>query len=95
MVEIRVCGHEGCGLLHHVGGVTLVSFSSSQEAAVVKHILTGGVQGPVVALSRVTGFTRDFHETVIERQVVANAVLPGWELLPVVWKPVHDKITDS
>lgn len=58
-------GHEGCRLLVHLYGVSLVTFSSAEKTTVVKHIFTAGIQGPVVTLPRVARLPGDFHEAVI------------------------------
>jgi len=49
-----------------LGLVPLESFSSAQKAAVVKHVLGRRVQGPVVPFPRVSRFSRDLDEAVVE-----------------------------
>jgi len=74
---------------------SLEALSSTEETAVVEHVLGGWVEGPVVALTRVAGLPGDLDEAVIEGEVVSDAVLPGGKPLSVVGKPVHDELTDS
>lgn len=49
-----------------LGLVPLESFSSAQKAAVVKHVLRRRVQGPVVPFPRVSRFSWDLDEAVVE-----------------------------
>lgn len=60
---------EGAGALHvtRVGAHirALEALPPPQEAAVVKHILRGRVQGPVVALPRPARLPRDLNEAVV------------------------------
>ncbi len=89
--------------LHHEGGlfpenvrlVSLEAFPSPQKAAVVEHIFRLGVECPVVAFARVAGFPWNLDEAVVEGQVMANGVLPGRELLPVVREATADELADS
>ena len=78
-----------------VGKVALEPLATSQKAAIVKHVLTGRVERPVIPLPRVARLARDLQETVVEAEVVSYAVLPCRELLPVVAEPVHDELADS
>ena len=96
-VEVRVRGaHERRRLGHEVRLLhPLVALPPSQEAAVVEHVLAGRVESPVVALAGVARLPRDLDEAVVEGEVVADAVLPGWELLPEVREAVHDEVADS
>ena len=55
------------------------SLPPPQERAIVKHVLGVGVQGPEVALARVARFASHLDETVVEAEVVPDAVLPGGE----------------
>ena len=75
--------------------VSLEALPSSKEAAVVEHILRGGVKGPVVAFARVPRLPRDLNEAVVEGEVVPDGVLPGGELVSVVGKLVADEVTDA
>lgn len=78
------------------GGLhSLVSLSSAQKTAVVEHVLGHRVQGPVVALSRVSRFPGYLYEAVVERQVVPDGVLPGGKLVPIVREPGHDEFADA
>ena len=71
------------------------SLPPPQEGAIVKHVLGVGVQGPEVALARVARFTSHLDETVVEAEVVPDAVLPGGEPGPVVGEPASDELTDA
>ena len=73
----------------------LESLPPPQEGAIVKHVLGVGVQGPEVALARVARFTSHLDETVVEAEVVPDAVLPGGEPGPVVGEPASDELTDA
>lgn len=65
-----------------------------QKAPVVKHISRLWVQGPVVALPRIPGLSWYLDEAVVERQVVPDGVLPGRELLPIIWEAIADEVAD-
>ena len=78
---------------HHIR--TLKSLSSSQERSIVKHILCHWVQSPIISFSRSSRCSWDFYKAVIEREVVADGVLPGREPLLVVRKPGANKLADS
>ena len=71
------------------------SLPPPQEGAIVKHVLGVGVQGPEVALARVARFASHLDETVVEAEVVPDAVLPGGEPGPVVGEPASDELTDA
>jgi hypothetical protein len=75
--------------------VALEALPAPEEAAVVEHVLGGGVQAPIVALARVARLARDLDEAVVERQVVADAVLPGGELTAVIGEAAADEGADT
>lgn len=81
--KVRMCLHP------------FVTLPPAQEATVVKHVFGHRVQRPVVTLTRVSRFPRDFYEAIIQRQIVPNRVLPGREFVPVIWKPGHDKLANT
>ena len=98
----RVLGQQlpGVRVKHWVGTAgeklgTLVSFPSPQEGSIVKHVFRQGVECPEVALAGVAGLPGDLDEAVVEAEVVADAVLPGGELLLVVRESVLDEVADS
>lgn len=62
----------------------LESLLSPQIAAVLKHVSTVRVQGPVGSLARLVRGTRHLDEAVIERQTVPDGVLPALLVLSVV-----------
>lgn len=72
-----------------------VTFTTSQKAAVIEHVLGHGIQSPVVAFTRITRFSRNLDEAIVQRQIVSDGVLPGWKLLPVVRKSGHDEFANA
>ena len=70
----------------------LEAFASTQKRAVVEHVLTVGVECPVVALARVALLARLLDKAVVERQVVAYGVLPGGKALAIVGELAHDEL---
>jgi len=52
------------------------------------------VQSPVRAFARSVRHPRDFHETVVERQVVPERVLPALRVPPVVRELVADELVN-
>lgn len=56
--------------MHEVG--PFVTLSSSQERAIVEHILSHWVEGPEVSLSGVARFARDFDEAIVEGEIVTD-----------------------
>lgn len=78
-----------------LGLVSLEPLPSPKEAAVVEHVLRRRVQRPVVTLSRISRLPRDLNETVVEREVVPDGVLPSGELVSVVGELVADEVTDA
>lgn len=75
--------------------MALEALPAPKEAAVVKHVLGGGVQAPVVALARVSWLAGDLDEAIIEGEVVADAILPGGELAAIVREAATDEGTDA
>lgn len=57
-------------------------FPSSEERAVVEHVLSLRIQRPVVALARISRLTWDLHEAVVQAQVVTDRVLPSRKFVP-------------
>lgn len=56
--------------------VQLESFLSTQIATILEHVATLIVQRPKAAFARLVGRACHFHETVVERQRMANRILP-------------------
>ena len=78
-----------------VGAVgDLEALAPAQVGAVVEHVLGLGVQRPVVALARSAGLARLLQETVVQRQVVPNRVLPLLVLGSVERKLVAYELVD-
>lgn len=61
-----------------------VAFASSQEAAVVEHVLGERIQRPEVAFAGIARFAWHFDETIVETEIVTDGVLPGGEFVLVV-----------
>jgi len=77
-----------------VGLDQLEPFAASQQRTVLEHIQGSRVQGPVRALARSVRHPRDFHKTVVERQVVPERVLPPLRVPSVVRELVADELVD-
>lgn len=73
----------------------LVSLPASEKATIIEHILRKRIQGPVVALSRVSRFARDLDEAIVERQIVPDGVLPGGKLVVIIGEAGHDEFADA
>ncbi|KAF0769730.1 Uncharacterized protein FWK35_00034523 [Aphis craccivora] len=59
------------------------------------HVAAVGVDHPVVALAGVVEAPRDLDETLIQRQVVPDAVLPRGRVHPVERELVHDVLVNA
>lgn len=70
----------------------LVAFATPQETAVVEHVLGQRIQCPEVAFARIAGLARHLDEAIVQAEIVPYGVLPGGELVLVVWKPVGLKM---
>lgn len=75
--------------------VTFIALAAPQEAAIVEHILGLRVQTPVAALAWIARLARQLDETIVERQVVANAVLPERILVAIIRKTRANKIANA
>lgn len=64
MVSEEVAEEEA--VAQRVGGLTLVSLATSEEASIVEHVLAGRIQSPVVSLPGVARFPGDLDETIVE-----------------------------
>ena len=80
-------------LLGHV--FLLEAPPAPQEAAVLEHVVGVRVQGPVAALARFLVVAGHLDEALVEREVVADAVLPALLVLPVEGEAVHDELVDA
>ena len=58
-------------------------------------VVAGRVQHPVVTFARVVVVARHLDETLVERQVVADRVLPSLFVVPVVREVLHDELVDA
>lgn len=66
-----------------------------EEAAALKHVLSVGVQGPVVALPWPPRFSGNLDETIIQCQVMSNWVLPFLWIVSVERKALCDELVDA
>lgn len=69
--------------------------AATEEAAVLEHVVAVWIQGPVAALAWLAVITRHLDEALVERQVMADAVLPAWPVVPVKCKATHDVAVDA
>lgn len=61
----------------------------------LEHVVAVRIQGPVAALAWLAVITRHLDEALIERQVMADAVLPARPVMPVKGKAAHDVAVDA
>lgn len=66
--------------------------SPPQEAPIFEHIVRVRVQGPVAAFTRLFVITGHFDKTLIQRQIVPDAVLPALFVISVKRKSLHNKL---
>jgi len=59
------------------------------------HVAAVRIDHPVVALARVVEAPRNLDETLVQRQVVSDAVLPCGRVHPVERELVHDVFVDA
>lgn len=69
--------------------------AATEEATVLEHVVAVGIQGPVAALAWLAVITRHLDEALVERQVMADAVLPAGPVVPVKGKAAHDVAVDA
>lgn len=72
----------------------LETLSATQEASVLKHVSTVGMQGPEAALARLVGAAGDLDKAVIEWKVMTEWVLPPLSVLAVIRETIHDEFVD-
>lgn len=70
----------------------LEALPAPKKTPILKHIGRHGIQGPVIPLPRIPRLPGHLYEAVIQRQVVADRVLPRRELLPIIGEALTDKI---
>ena len=78
----------------HSSWSSLVPLPPPEEGPVIKHVLSLGVQCPEVSFPGASRISGHLDETIVERQVVSDGVLPLGELLLVVRKPLLYKLAD-
>lgn len=54
-------------------------------------VIAARVQHPVVSFAWIIVVSRNFHETFVQRQVVAYRVLPALSVVAIVWKILQVK----
>ena len=54
----------------------LEAFPASKETSVFKHIVRVWIKGPVTTFSRLFVISGDFHEALVQAQIVSDAILP-------------------
>jgi len=74
--------------------VKLETLSAAQERSIFKHVDSVRMQGPVSSFSGSIRTSGHFKEAVVERQVVAEGILPALRVLAVVGKALHDVAVD-
>jgi len=74
---------------------SLIALSSSKEAAILEHVLRCRIECPIVALTGIAGLSRNLDKTVIQRQIMTNAVLPMGEFLPIIRESIANEFTDA
>ena len=79
-------------LLQHV--LLLEPPPPPQEAPVFEHVIRVRVQGPIAALSGFLIVAGHLDKTLVEGQIVPDAVLPALLVVSVKGKPLHDKLVN-
>lgn len=69
--------------------------AATEEATVLEHVMAVGIQGPVAALAWLAVVSGHLDEAFVERQVMADAVLPAWPVVPVKGEAAHDVAIDA
>jgi len=70
------------------------ALAPAQKAAVLEHVQGGGMERPVGALAGPVRPPGDLDEAVVEREVVAQRVLPALRVFAVVREALHDEAVD-
>lgn len=69
--------------------------AATEEAAMLEHVVAVRIQGPVAALAWLAVVAGHLDEALIERQVMADAVLPARPVVPVKGEATHDVAVDA
>ena len=72
----------------------LETTSPPQVGSVVEHVVRVGIERPIGSLARLLVVPRHLDETFVERQIMADRVLPALLVLPVVGEAIHDELVD-
>lgn len=79
-----------------IAGAAVVAPPELPGGAADEHLRGGaGVQHPVVALPGVVVVARHFDEALVQRQVVADGVLPALAVVAVVGEAADDVVVDA
>ena len=73
----------------------LWSSLSASEIPVLEHVLAIGRERPVIPLSRLSFFPRDFHKAIVQTQIMSNRILPPLLVVMVIWESVHNELVDA
>ena len=88
--------HECRQMTKFCNGVTaLEPLLSPPQAPIHEHISAGWIQHPVVPLPRLPLLSRDLHKALIQRQIVADGILPALlAVFSIIGKLVPDELAD-
>ena len=71
-----------------------VAALDSPVISLLEHVFAGWVERPIIPLSLSSALSRHFDEAFVERQIVADRVLPAFLVLLVKWEFVDDELVD-
>lgn len=69
--------------------------AASPVVPLLKHVLAGWVQCPVIPFSLPAAFPRNFDEAFVETQVVSDAVLPAFFILLIEGELADDILVNT
>lgn len=87
-------------LVEHLAGDVLAvlgqleALPTAQKRPVLEHVTRVRMQRPVAALARLVRAARNLDEAIVERQIVAQRVLPALRVLAIVREAIHDEFVD-
>ena len=70
----------------------LETSSPAQVTAVVEHVVAVWIQRPVAALARLLIIARYLDETLVQRQIMSDGILPALLVLAIVRKSARFKL---
>lgn len=62
--------------------------------SILEHVLVLGIQGPVVAFAFASTLAGDFHEALVQTEIVPDRVLPAFFVLLKVWEAGRNVAVD-